>query len=156
MNSSFDEKKGEIIKKKYYNLGIAVATDEGLKVPVVREADNKTILELGGEINELAEKARKKEIGLDEMRGGTFTITNWGSIGGEYGTPILNFPEVGILGIGRMQDKPVVRDGEISIEKVLPLSLTFDHRIIDGAYGSEFLMTIAKHLENPDLILLDD
>ncbi len=156
MNSSYDEEKGEIIKKKFYNLGIAVATKEGLKVPVIKEADNKTILELGKEINSLAEKAREGGLKLDEIRGSTFSITNWGSIGGEYGTPVINFPDVGILGIGRVKEKPVAKNGEVSIEKVLPLSLTFDHRIIDGAYAARFIESISKHLEDSELLLIED
>lgn len=156
MNASFDEEAGEIIKKQYYNIGVAVATDQGLMVPVVKEADDKSILDLGREMNELAEEARAGELSLDDMRGGTFTLTNYGSIGGEYGTPILNFPEVGILGIGRIKDKAVVEDGEVVVRKVLPLSLTFDHRVIDGAYGAKFLNELVNHLEDPDLMLLDD
>ncbi|MDY6778506.1 MAG: 2-oxo acid dehydrogenase subunit E2 [Candidatus Nanohaloarchaea archaeon] len=155
VNASFDEEKGEIIKKNYYNLGIAVATDHGLMVPVIKDADEKSVIQLAKEMNELAEKARNRNLSLDETRGGTFTLTNWGSIGGEYGTPILNHPEVGILGIGRMQDKPVVVDGEITAQKVMPLSFTFDHRVIDGAYGAEFLMELVKHLEDPELMILD-
>ncbi|MDY6771072.1 MAG: 2-oxo acid dehydrogenase subunit E2 [Candidatus Nanohaloarchaea archaeon] len=156
VNASFDEQKGEIIKKKYYNMGIAVATDHGLMVPVIKDADDKSTLDLAREMNEKAEKARDKKLSLDDMRGGTFTITNWGSIGGEYGTPIINPPEVGIMGVGRIQEKPVAEDGEVKVRKVLPLSFTFDHRVIDGAYGAEFLMEVVKHLEDPDKMLLDD
>ncbi len=156
MNASFDEEKGEIIKKKYYNLGVAVATDQGLKVPVVKEADNKTILELGKAINEKAEKARNSDLKLEEIRGSSFTITNWGSIGGEYGTPLINYPDVGILGIGRVKEKPVVVNGDIRVEKVLPLSLTFDHRAVDGAYAAKFIEFVSKHLEDSELLLIDD
>ncbi len=155
VNASFDEEKGEIIKKNFYNVGVAVATDHGLMVPVIRDADDKSALELARDMNDKAERAREKKLSLDEMRGGTFTVTNWGSIGGEYGTPIINPPEVGIMGVGRIQEKPVVEDGEITIAKVLPLSFTFDHRVIDGAYGAEFLMEVVKHLEDPDKMILD-
>jgi len=155
MNASFDEEKGEIIKKKYYNIGIAVATDHGLMVPVIKNADDKSILEMAEEMNELAQRAREREISLQEMKGGTFTLTNYGSIGGDYGTPIVNFPEVGILGLGRINDKPVAVDGEVTVEKVLPLSLSFDHRIVDGAYAARFLMHVKDHLEDPDLMLID-
>ncbi len=156
MNASYDEDKGEIIKKNYYNIGIAVATDNGLMVPVIKNADDKSIIELAREMKELSDKARDKELGLDDVRGGSFTITNWGAIGGEYGTPIIKPPEVGILGTGRVNEKPVAVDGELRIEKVLPLSLSFDHRVVDGAYASNFLMDLAKHLRDPDLILLND
>lgn len=155
VNASFDEEKGEIIKKDYYNVGVAVATDHGLMVPVIRDADDKSALELAKDMNDKAERAREKKLSLDEMRGGTFTVTNWGSIGGEYGTPIINPPEVGIMGVGRIQEKPIVEDGEVTVAKVLPLSFTFDHRVIDGAYGAEFLMEVVKHLEDPDKMILD-
>lgn len=156
MNASFDEDNMEIIKKDYYNLGVAVATDHGLMVPVLEDADDMSIMEMADAINTKAQKAREKELGMDDLRGGTFTITNYGSIGTEYGTPIINHPEVGILGTGRIREKPVVKDGEVTVEKVLPLSLTFDHRIIDGAYGAKFLMEVVKHLEDPNLMLVDD
>ena len=156
MNASFDEANMEIIKKDYYNLGVAVATDRGLMVPVIEEADERSIMEMAKAINTKAQKAQDKELKLDDLKGGTFTITNYGSIGTEYGTPIINHPEVAILGTGRIRDKPVVKDGEVSVEKVLPLSLTFDHRIIDGAYGAKFLMEVVKHLEDPNLMLVDD
>ncbi|MDY6789244.1 MAG: 2-oxo acid dehydrogenase subunit E2 [Candidatus Nanohaloarchaea archaeon] len=156
MNASYDEEKGEVIKKKYYNIGIAVATENGLMVPVIKDADDKSIIDLAREMKDLSDQARNKEISLDDLRGGTFTITNWGAIGGEYGTPIMKPPEVGILGTGRVKEKPVAVNGELRIEKVLPLSLSFDHRIIDGAYAAEFITDLAKHLEDPDLILLDD
>ncbi len=156
MNASYDEEKGEIIKKKYYNLGVAVATDEGLKVPVIKKADNKNILQLGKKINEKAEKARKGDLKLDDVRGSSFSITNWGSIGGEYGTPLINYPDVGILGIGKIKEKPVAVDGDVRVEKVLPLSLTFDHRAIDGAYAAEFIESVSKHLEDSELLLIEE
>ena len=156
MNASFDEENMEIIKKDYYNLGFAVATDNGLMVPTIKEAEDLSIMELAEAINTKAKKAREQELSLDELKGGTFTITNYGSIGTEYGTPVINHPEVGILGTGRIREKPVAKDGEVTVEKVLPLSLTFDHRIIDGAYGAKFLMEVVKHLEDPNLMLVDD
>jgi pyruvate dehydrogenase E2 component (dihydrolipoamide acetyltransferase) len=156
MNASLDETTGEIVKKDYYNIGIAVATDDGLMVPNIKNADEKSILQIAKEMNELAENARTHDLALDEMRGGTFTITNYGSIGGRYGTPILNYPEVAILGTGTIQDEPVVRNGEVVVRKMLPLSVTFDHRVVDGAYVARFMNELIKHLEDPDLLLLDE
>lgn len=154
MNSSMDDEKEEIVVKGYYNIGIAVETRDGLIVPNVKDADKKSILELGREVESLAEKARKRTLGISDVKGGTFTITNYGSIGGIFGTPVLNYPEAGILGMGRIYDKPVAEDGAIKIRKVLPLSLTFDHRVVDGATAQHFLNGIIRHLEDPDLILI--
>lgn len=125
-------------------------------VPNIKEADNKSILKIAKEMNELAEQARDHDLSLEDMRGGTFTITNYGSIGGRYGTPILNYPEVAILGTGTISDEPVVRDGEVVVRKMLPLSVSFDHRVVDGAYVARFMNELIKHLEDPDLLLLDD
>lgn len=155
MNASLDEETGEIVKKDYYNIGIAVATDDGLMVPNIKNADRKSILRIAKEMNELAEEARDHDLSLDEMRGGTFTITNYGSIGGRYGTPIINYPEVAILGTGTISREPVARNGDIAIRRILPLSVTFDHRVVDGAYVAHFMNELIKHLEDPDLLLLD-
>jgi len=157
MNSSMtegDEEGQEIVIKGYYNIGIAVETRDGLIVPNVKDADSKSILELAREIESLAEKARKRTLDVADLKGGTFTITNYGSIGGIYGTPILNYPEVGILGVGRIMDRPVAEDGAIKIRKVLPLSLTFDHRVVDGAKAQHFLNNVIMHLQDPDLIFI--
>ncbi|MFB6166760.1 MAG: dihydrolipoamide acetyltransferase family protein, partial [Candidatus Nanohaloarchaea archaeon] len=155
LNASLDEETGEIVKKNYYNIGVAVATDDGLLVPNVKEADEKSIFEIAGEVNDKAERARERELDLEEMRGGTFTISNWGSIGGKYGTPIINYPEVGVLGMGVIEEKPVAVDGEVVVRKVMPLSLTFDHRVVDGAYAAQFMNEVVKHLEDPDLLMMD-
>ncbi|WP_435360224.1 2-oxo acid dehydrogenase subunit E2 [Haloarchaeobius sp. DFWS5] len=160
VNVSLDEENGEVVKKHYYNVGVATATDAGLMVPVVKEADRKGLLQLSSEMNELVSKARERSISVDEMRGGTFTITNIGGIGGEYATPIINHPEAAILALGAIKKKPrVVTDehGEDSIEirHVLTLSLSFDHRIIDGADGAMFTNEVKKYLENPTLLLLE-
>jgi pyruvate dehydrogenase E2 component (dihydrolipoamide acetyltransferase) len=160
VNSSLDEENEEIVKKHYYNIGVATATDVGLMVPVVKQADRKGLLQLSSEMNELVSKARERSIALEEMRGGTFTITNIGGIGGEYATPIINHPESAILALGEIKKKPrVVEDenGEDSIEvrHVLTLSLSFDHRIIDGADGARFTNEVKKYLENPELLLLE-
>ncbi|WP_440990514.1 dihydrolipoamide acetyltransferase family protein [Haloarchaeobius baliensis] len=160
VNSSLDEENDEIVKKHYFNIGVATATDVGLMVPVVKQVDRKGLLQLSSEMNELVSKARERSIALEEMRGGTFTITNIGGIGGEYATPIINYPETAILAMGEIKKKPRVvtdDDGEDSIEirHVMTLSLSFDHRIIDGAEGAQFTNEVMKYLENPQLLLLE-
>ncbi len=155
LNATLDEAKEEIILKKYYNLGIAVDTPNGLMVFVIKHADQKSILDLAQEIAMLTEKAFSRKIALSELKGGTFTLSNYGVIGGIYGTPIINYPEVGILGLGKIEDRPVVRSGEIVIRKILPLSLTFDHRVIYGSEAARFMNTVIQHLEDPDLMLVE-
>ncbi len=154
LNASLDDAEKEVILKKYYNIGIAVDTPQGLMVFVIKNADQKSILDLAEEISQLTEKAYTRTIALSELKGGTFTLTNYGVIGGIYGTPIINYPEVGILGLGKIEDKAVVRAGEIVIRKILPLSLTFDHRVIYGAESARFMNTVIAHLEDPDLLLV--
>ncbi|WP_436346122.1 2-oxo acid dehydrogenase subunit E2 [Natronorubrum sp. FCH18a] len=161
MNAVIDEENEEIVYRDYYNLGVATATDVGLMVPVVDDADRKGLLQLSSEMNEVVQKARERTISPDELRGSTFTITNVGGIGGEYATPIINYPEAGILALGEIKRKPrVVVDeetGEESVEprSVLTLSLSFDHRLIDGAIGAQFTNTVMEYLENPHLLLLE-
>ncbi|TYT60748.1 2-oxo acid dehydrogenase subunit E2 [Natrialba swarupiae] len=160
MNAVIDEEHEEIVYRDYYNLGVATATDVGLMVPVVEDADRKGLLQLSSEMNELVQKARERSVSPEELRGSTFTVTNVGGIGGEYATPILNYPEAGILAIGEIKRKPrVVTDesGDESIEprSVLTLSLSFDHRLVDGAVGARFTNTVMEYLENPELLLLE-
>ena len=155
LNASVDEEKEEIIVKKYYNIGVAVDTPEGLMVPVIRDADKKTILELAADLQELSRKARERKITLDEMKGSTFTITNYGHFGGTFATPVINYPDVAILGTGRISDKPWVHDGQIVIRKILPLSLTFDHRVTDGVDASQFLTKVIGYIEDPDLLFIE-
>lgn len=156
LNASLDETVPEIILKKYYNIGIAVDTEAGLMVPVIKGADKKSILELAKEILELAEKARNRKLNSMDMKGGTFTITNIGSAGGGFlATPVINFPEAAILGTGMIQDMPVARNGKVVIRKILPLMVSFDHRILDGAEAARFAMTLKEHLEDPDLMLVE-
>src|SRR3989338_8898149 len=155
-NSSLDEEKSEMVLKKYYNIGIAVDTEDGLIVPVLKNADKKTIIDLGKEIFELATKARSRTLTLDQLRGGSFTVTNIGSLGGIFATPIINYPEVAILGIYRMQDKPVAVSDKIEIKRMMNISVTFDHRVIDGALAAKFASTVKKHLEDPGLLLVDE
>ncbi|MDP2681996.1 MAG: dihydrolipoamide acetyltransferase family protein [Deltaproteobacteria bacterium] len=155
LNASVDEAGEEIVVKKYYNIGVAVDTTEGLMVPVVKDVDKKTILELAKELQELSEKAKERKIKLEELKGSTFTISNFGSFGGTYATPIINYPDVAILGTGKISDRPWVKDGQIAIRKIISLSLTFDHRVIDGAEAAQFLNKIIGYLEDPDSIFIE-
>jgi pyruvate dehydrogenase E2 component (dihydrolipoamide acetyltransferase) len=155
LNCTLDDDAGQILLKKYYNIGIAVDTTDGLIVFVIKQADQKNILELAKEISSLAEKARTRTLELSELKGSTFTITNYGVIGASYGTPIINYPEVGILGIGKIDDQPAVKDGQIMIRRIMPLSLAFDHRVVDGVEAARFLNVVIDHLEDPNLMLLE-
>lgn len=155
INAAVDDETEEIVYKHYYNVGIAADTDNGLVVPVIKDADRKSIFEISKEINELAEKARNGKLTAEEMKGASNTITNIGSVGGQWFTPVLNYPEAAILGIGRIQEKPIVRNGEIVIAPVLALSLTFDHRIVDGADGQQALNQIKRLLNDPQLIMME-
>jgi pyruvate dehydrogenase E2 component (dihydrolipoamide acetyltransferase) len=154
-NSSFDIQTGRLIYKRYYHIGIAVDTKEGLVVPVVRDADKKSIRELAAEVQNLAEKARARQLRLEEMRGGTFTISNLGGIGGTAFTPIVNYPEVAILGLSRSSWQAVVREGQIVTRLILPLSLTYDHRVIDGADGCRFLTRLVQLFSDPLRLLME-
>lgn len=156
VNASLDEQEGVIILKKYFNIGMAVDTEAGLMVPVIKGVDKKSIFQLAKEIKELAEKARSRKINPMDFKGGTFTITNIGSAGGGlYATPVINFPEAAILGTGMIQDMAVPRNGKVVIRKMLPLSLSFDHRIFDGAEAARFVMTLRSYLEAPDSLLVE-
>lgn len=155
LNTSFNEEAGEIVHKHYWNIGIAADTDRGLLVPVVKHADRKSIFQISDEINELAVKARDGKLTSDEMKGATCTISNIGSAGGQWFTPVINHPEVAILGIGRIAQKPIVKDGEIVAAPVLALSLSFDHRQIDGATGQNAMNHIKRLLNNPELLLME-
>jgi len=156
LNSSLDEEKEEIVLYRRQHIGFAVDTPEGLLVPVVRDARRKSILELAAALQDLADRARQRKISPAELKGGTFTVSNYGAIGGLWGTPIINPPQSAILGIGRIEEAAVVRQGEVVARPVVPLSLTFDHRIIDGATAQRFLNDLVEHIENPDLILLEN
>src|SRR6266498_183214 len=154
-NASLDPAAGEMILKRYCHLGIAVATDRGLIVPVIRDVDRKPLLELTRELGALAQRVRDGKASLDDLRGGTFTITNIGALGGTGAIPIINYPEVAILGVARGREEPVVRGGQIVPRLMLPLTLTFDHRIADGADGARFAADIVRLLEHPDQLLLE-
>ena len=146
-NSSLDEVKNEIVFKEYYHFGIAVDTEQGLLVPVIKDVDKKDLLQLSLELAELSQKARQKKISLEEVQGATFTISNLGSIGGSHFTPIVNRPEAAVLGIGRGVLKPVVKDGKIQTATMLPLALSYDHRVIDGADAARFIKELVEGFE---------
>jgi pyruvate dehydrogenase E2 component (dihydrolipoamide acetyltransferase) len=154
-NASLDPAAGEMILKRYYHLGVAVATARGLIVPVLRDVDRKPVAELARELGALATRVRDGQATLDDLRGGTFTVTNIGALGGTGAIPIINYPEVAILGVARGREEPVVRDGQIVPRLLLPISLTFDHRIADGADGARFASDIVRRLEHPDQLWLE-
>ena len=155
LNSAFDEATQEIVLRKYFNIGIAASTDAGLMVPVVKDADRLSILEIAREIQRLGESAKAGKVKIEDLQGSTFTITSLGQTGGLFATPIINFPEVAILGVHQMKQKPVVRDGQIVIGEVMLLSLSFDHRLIDGHVGAAFAYDVIGYLENPDRLFLE-
>jgi pyruvate dehydrogenase E2 component (dihydrolipoamide acetyltransferase) len=155
LNASVDEEGEAIVLKKYCNIGFAVDTPDGLIVPVLRDVEKKSILELAEDLRALTERARQRTITLAEMKGSSFTISNFGQFGGGFATPIINYPDVAILGCGRIADKPWVVNGEIAIRKILPLSLTFDHRVTDGGDATRFLSRVAGYLEDPALLFIE-
>ncbi|MBI3658924.1 2-oxo acid dehydrogenase subunit E2 [Candidatus Acetothermia bacterium] len=155
LNASLDEAKGDIVLKKYYNVGIAAATDEGLVVPVVKEADRKSLVEIAADIERLATTAREGKLQLHDIQGSTFTITSLGAMGGLFATPIINYPEVAILGVHEIKKRPVVRESGIVVRDIMLLSLSFDHRIVDGYMGAGFCKKIKDYLENPKLLFLE-
>jgi pyruvate dehydrogenase E2 component (dihydrolipoamide acetyltransferase) len=154
-NASLDPFKQEIIYKAYYNIGIAVDTGRGLIVPVIKNTDRKSIIQIARDIEDLANRARQNKLEVDDLRGGTFTITNVGPLGGTALLPTINYPEVAILGMGQVQKKPVVRNDQIVIRMMLPLTLAFDHRIADGADAARFVGELALQLSDPNLLLLE-
>ncbi|AOT01203.1 branched-chain alpha-keto acid dehydrogenase subunit E2 [Exiguobacterium indicum] len=155
INASIDDVNEEIVYKNYFNIGIAADTDNGLVVPVVKDADRKSIFSLADDINDLAGKAREGKLSGDEMKGGSITITNIGSAGGQWFTPVINHPEVAILGIGRIAEKAVVKNGEIVAAPVLALSFSFDHRLIDGATAQNALNLVKRLLNDPQLLIME-
>lgn len=155
LSMSSAESAWEIVLKQYYNIGFAVDTGESLIVPVLKKADEMTILEIAQRVQKLSDAARDRSIDPQDMKGASFSITNVGSIGGIHFTPIINPPEAAILGMGRIADQPVVKDGKIAIRKILPLMLAFDHRILDGAKAARFMNDVKRHLEDPNLFLVD-
>lgn len=154
VNASLDDEKQEIILKRFYNIGVATATPEGLTVPVVKDADRKDVVQLSADIQRLSEAARAKKLALEDLKDGTFTITSTGNIGGILATPIINHPEVAILGVHKISKRPAVREGQIVIRDMAHLSISLDHRVVDGAVGAEFMNLLIRHLEHPGLLSL--
>jgi pyruvate dehydrogenase E2 component (dihydrolipoamide acetyltransferase) len=156
LNSSLDEVAQEIVLKEYFHLGVAVDTDAGLIVPVIRDVDKKSLLELSRDLEEIARKARDRKVSAEDLKGGTFTISNQGGIGGAQFTPIVNKPEVAILGLGRSASKPVVRGDKMEVGLILPLGLSYDHRVIDGGQAARFVVDLVKGFETfkEDLVKL--
>ncbi len=154
-NAGLDEERREIIYKHSYHIGVATASPEGLLVPVLRNADRLTLFEIARSLERLIEGAKKRTLSLPELSGSTFTLNNVGSFGGSSGTPIINYPEVAILAVGRLQDKAVVQQGTIIVRPVMPLALSFDHRLIDGAMAGTFLARFKELVENPQQLMLD-
>lgn len=155
LNSTLDEAKGELVYKNYYHMGVATATEQGLIVPVVKHAEHKNLFQLAQEIQDLSLRAREGKLKPEEVTGGTFTLTSIGSIGGLFGVPIINYPEVAIMGINKITPRPVVRDGEIVVRDIMHLSLSCDHRVVDGAEGALFTKKVIEYLEKPARLLLD-
>ncbi len=155
LNAAYDEVTDEIVLRYTYNIGVAAATEAGLMVPVVKGAENRSLMEISKEIQRLSEDAQAGKIARADLMGSTFTITSLGAVGGLFATPILNFPEVAILGVHQIKQKPVVVDGNIVIGDVMLLSLSFDHRIIDGHVGAAFAYEVIRYLENPDKLMLE-
>ncbi len=149
-NSSLDEAANEIVIKEYFHLGIAVDTEQGLIVPVIRDVDKKSVLNLAKELEQLAQKARDRKVSGEELKGGTFTISNQGAIGGAHFTPIVNKPEVAILGLGRGAMKPVARDGKVEVRMMTPLALSYDHRVVDGGEAARFIVDLVRAMEDFD------
>ena len=154
-NASVDEDREEILIKKYYNIGVAVDTPEGLIVTVVKNVDKRTIRQLAVELQDLSKQARERTVKLEDLKGSTFTITNYGTYGSTFATPIINYPDVAILGTGKITDRPWVKAGQIVIRKILPLSLTFDHRVNDGAEAAKFLTKLSGYLEDPPSLFIE-
>jgi pyruvate dehydrogenase E2 component (dihydrolipoamide acetyltransferase) len=150
-----DDEAQEIVLRKSYHIGFALDTDAGLLVPVIRDADRKSVFAIAAEMNDLIARGREGRLQPDEMRGSTFTISNQGSIGGLYFTPVINHPEVAILGVGKTVERPVVRDGEIVVRKMAHLALSFDHRLIDGGMATRFVNRLVELLSNPTLLMME-
>jgi pyruvate dehydrogenase E2 component (dihydrolipoyllysine-residue acetyltransferase) len=154
LNSSLDENAGKILIRHYYHMGIGVATPDGLTVVVVKNADQKSIFDLANEVDRLSEAARQNKVALEDLKGSTFTITSLGTMGGMFATPVINYPEVAIVGIHKIEPRPVVHEGQIVIRDRMYMSLSFDHRVVDGAVGAEFTQYVKRFLENPAFLFI--
>lgn len=155
VNASLDDARQEIVLRRYYNIGIGVATEQGLNVPIIRDADRLSVVEIARELERISREAREGKTRLEDLRGGTFTITSLGPLGGLMATPIINYPEVAILGVHKIGPRPVVRNGQIVIREMGNLSVSLDHRVVDGAIGAQFLHELIAHVETPGLLFLN-
>lgn len=155
VNASLDDARQEIVLRHYYNIGIGVATEQGLNVPIIRDADRLSVVEIARELERVSREARDGKTRLEDLRGGTFTITSLGPLGGLMATPIINYPEVAILGVHKIGPRPVVRNGQIVIREIGNLSVSLDHRVVDGAIGAQFLHELIAHVETPGLLFLN-
>ncbi len=155
LNAALDESTQEIVYKRYYNIGIAADTERGLVVPVLKHADRRTVLDISRELSRLGEGARAGSLAPEDLQGGTFTITSAGHIGGLLATPILNYPEVAIMGVHKIKKRPVVKGDQIAIADVMYLSISLDHRVVDGADAARFMNDVVKYLEEPELFILE-
>jgi pyruvate dehydrogenase E2 component (dihydrolipoamide acetyltransferase) len=154
LNSTLDEENEEIILKEYYNIGVATDTNDGLMVPVVKRVETKGLNDIQKDMDNLISISRDRTIDLADLRGGTFTISNFGAIGGIYGVPIINFPEAAILGVGKIRELPRVLNGQVGVRRIMGISVSFDHRIVDGAEVARFINTLKDYLEHPGKILI--
>ena len=154
LNSELDLEGGRLLYKNYYNIGIAVDTPDGLVVPVIRDADKLSVLEIASQLSVISEKARERKLSPEDMKDGTFSITSFGSIGGYFAVPVINYPQAAILGIGRINDKPVIKDGAVVLGKVMPISMSVDHRIVDGGEVARFLNLVLDYLKDPMYMLI--
>lgn len=155
MNSQMDLEAGKIFYKKYYNIGVAMDTERGLLVPVIKNVDKLSVIEIAEKLQELIEKAENNKLSLDEMKDGTFSVTSYGSIGGKYSVPVINYPQAAILGIGKISEQAIVKNGELAVGTVLPLSVSVDHRIIDGGEVTRFINTLSGFLGEPVSLILE-
>ncbi len=156
LNSQIDTENNRMIVRNHCHIGIAVDAPDGLVVPVIRDADRQSIFHIAQQIGELADKARQRKLTLDEMKEGSFSVTSFGSIGGIFATPVLNYPQAGILGIGRILQTPIVKDNEIVIGHIMPLSLSVDHRIVDGGETTRFIYQVMEYLTDPISFLMEE
>ena len=155
LNAQIDDEKQEIVLRKQYHIGFALDTEAGLLVPVLKDADKKSVFQIASEMQDLIERGRAGKLAPDELKGSTFTVSNQGSIGGLFFTPVINHPEVAILGIGATQERPVVRNGEVVVRKMAYLALSFDHRLIDGGLATRFMTRVTELLQNPTLLMME-
>ncbi|KAF5029981.1 Dihydrolipoyllysine-residue acetyltransferase component of pyruvate dehydrogenase complex [anaerobic digester metagenome] len=142
-----------IVYKNYVNIGIAMDADEGLVVPVIRDADQKSLIQVASDLKDLMDRAKNRTLSLDDLRDGTFSITSYGSIGGYFAVPVINYPQVGIFGVGRITEKPIVKDHQVAIGNIMPISMSVDHRIVDGGEVARFLNEVLGYLRDPLLLL---